>query len=195
MKNETEKLERFKKAIFDESAAKAEEIVSAARTECGERVSRARHEADGYVKSVTEQINKECEADAVRELSSGSLSSKRNILLSRESVIDRVFGNVRSRLEEFMKTPEYEKLLVKRLEECAAAYPGEKGCVYISQKDAGLADKLSMGGRFEVKAGGSIGIGGITVVFDESSIAVDCTFDSALEEQRESFAVRAGLSL
>lgn len=195
MKNETERLEKFKKAIFDEVDAKAREIISEAETERDEKLEKARREADGFVQSKISQIDKDCEAKSVRELSSDSLQAKRNVLLSREGLIDKVFSNVRDKLEEFMKTPEYGKMLSERVKSCAEKYPDDKGVVYVALKDEGLADLLSLNGKYKVEPSETVEVGGAMVVLEEKGIALDCTFDTALSEQRESFARRAGLNL
>lgn len=195
MKNETEKLEKFKKAIFDEVDAKAQEMISEAEAQREERLAKARHEADGFVQSRIAQINKDCETKAVRELSSESLRAKRNVLLSREGLIDKVFSNVRDKLEEFMKTPEYGKMLAEKIKSCAEKYPDDKGVVYVAFKDEGLCGLLSCGGRYKAQPSETVEVGGAMVVLEDKGIALDYTFDTALSEQRESFARKAGLNL
>lgn len=195
MKNETEKLEKFKKAIFDEVDAKAQEMISEAEAQRDERLEKARHEADGFVQSMIAQIDKDCEAKAVRELSSESLQAKRNVLLSREGLIDKVFSNVRDKLDEFMKTPEYGKMLAEKVKSCAEKYPDDKGVVYVAFKDEGLCGQLSCGGRYKALPSETVEVGGAMVVLEDKGIALDYTFDTALSEQRESFARKAGLNL
>lgn len=195
MVNESEKLDKFKKAIFADASAQADKIISAAQQESGERIAQAEIEAESWLKAEKEQTDREYAAAAVREVSSGSLESQRNVLLSRERIIDKVFANVREELAEFMKTPEYAKMLTGKVRECADAYPDEKGVVYVSYNDEGLSAQLSLGGRFEVRVSDTIEIGGVMVVFEESNLAVDCTLDSAFMQQREGFAGKAGLVL
>lgn len=195
MMNETEKLDKFKKAVFGEADKKAEMIVKAAEKERDERLSKARSEAENYLQAQTAQIDKSCEAAAVREISSENLSSKRSVLLRREQIIDRVFDNVRSQLDEFMKTPEYKKLLCERVEECAKLYPNEKGKVMVALRDEKLAADLTAGGQFRTEVSETIEIGGAMIIIEDRNLAVDYTFDYAFSQQRESFAVKAGLNL
>lgn len=195
MKNETEKLEKFKKAIFDEVDAKAQEMISEAEAEREERLEKARREADGFVQSRIAQIDKDCEAKAVRELSSDSLQAKRNVLLSREELIDKVFSNVRNKLDEFMKTPEYGKMLAERVRSCAEKYPEDNVVVYVALKDEALCGQISTGGKYRTEPSETVEVGGAMVVLEDKGIALDYTFDTALSEQRESFARKAGLNL
>lgn len=195
MINEAEKLDRFKKAVFSDVESKADKIIAQAQAESDEKIRQAQAQSESCVKEKIAQADKEYAAEIVRTVSSQNLQSKRNILLSRENVIDKVFDGVKSRLEEFRKTSEYPKLLEKKIAECEKAYPDEKGKVYISYSDRELAEKLSKGGKYETEIKDTIELGGIMIVFEEINLALDYTFDSAFSQQRESFAARAGLSL
>lgn len=195
MKNEIERLEKFKKAIFDEVEAKAKEMISEAESEREEKLEKVRRETDGFVQAKIASIDKECEAKAVRALSSENLQAKRAVLLSREELIDKIFSNVKDKLDEFMKTPEYGKMMSEKVKSCADNYPGERGVVYVSLKDGDLSGSLSCGGRYTVETSDTIEIGGAMVVLEDKGIALDYTFDTSLSEQRESFARRAGLNL
>ncbi len=195
MINQTEKLEKFKRSVFDDVSARADELINETEAECGERIRQAKLEAEELTESKRAQIDREYQGLAVRSVSADRLESKRKILLKRESIIDKVFNNVREELEKFMKTADYEKLLIKRVEECAAQYPDKKGEVLIAPKDKSLAPKLTAGGKFTVKESGSIEIGGVTVVYPEDNLAVDGTFDLKFTQQRQSFVSRSGMSV
>ncbi|WP_294409423.1 V-type ATP synthase subunit E family protein [uncultured Ruminococcus sp.] len=195
MLNESEKLEKFKKAIFDETSAKADEMISAAQKESEEKIAQAKLEAENYIKTQKAQTDKESQAQTVRMISSESLNSKRSILLSREEMIGRVFGNVKAELEKFMKTSDYKVLLDKKINECTLAYPAEKGIVQCSYRDEELVKSLPSAKGYEIKPSENIEVGGVMIVFEKMNLALDCTFDCVLEKQRESFAAKAGLSL
>ena len=99
----------------------------------------------------------------------------------------------REKLEAFRESAAYERLLVKRAEECAAAYPGKRGEVRVAAADMKYAAKLTCGGRFTVCESGNILLGGIMVVFPEDNLALDCTFDNEFDRQKSGFAGKAGL--
>ena len=195
MINSPEKLEKFKQAVSDEARQRAEEILNETRAECEDRLKTARSETMRLTAESKDRIDEEYRTASVREISSESLSSRRNILLKREEMIERVFENVRARLGEYRKTPDYEKLLIKRAEECAKARPGKKGILLLSPADMGFKYKLTAGGQFTVKSSPAIELGGITVIYEDENLALDCTFDSDLAAGREGFAARAGLTI
>lgn len=193
MIDQTQKLEKFKQAVFDEADAKAAEIVNEAKAECDERINEAKREAEENISRSKAEADEQYNAVKLRESSSGNLQSRKVVLRSREDLIDRVFDNVRSQLEEYRTTAEYAELMVKRAQEAYELYPDKKGEVRISHKDSALKDKLTLGGKFTVSETGSIITGGIMVVYAEDNLALDFTFDNELANSRKGFAGRAGL--
>lgn len=194
MINETEKLDKFKKAVYGEAGQQADEILKAAYEERDSRLARARANAENFQNTKFSEIDREFEEKKVKEISSESLRVKRNVLIRREQIIGRVFDNVRERLESFIQTPDYEKLMCRRVKECADKYPDEKGTVYITARDKALADKLTAGGRYTVKVGEKVDTGGMLIILENIGIAIDYTFDSALSEQRDNFVSRVVVS-
>lgn len=193
MIDQTQKLEKFKQAVFDEAEAKAAEIVSETRAECESRIKEAKLEAEENVRRGKAEADEEFSASQLRESSSGNLQSRKVVLLRREEIIDRVFENVRAQLEDFRSTPEYEKLMIERARQASELYPKKQGEIRISAKDSALKEKLTLGGKFTVSETQSIVSGGLMVVYAEDNLALDFTFDNELANSRKGFAGRAGL--
>lgn len=193
MTDQTQKLEKFKQAVFDEAAEKADEIIKETEEHCAEVLAQAEAEAKELISESKAKANKESKEAAQRAESSGKLEQRRNVLSARQEVIDKVFSNVCEKLEAFRESAEYEKLLVRRVEECAAAVPGKRGEVRVAVADMKYAAKLTCGGRFTVCESANILLGGIMVVFPEDNLALDCTFDNEFARQKSGFAGKAGL--
>ena len=195
MTDQTQKLEKFKQAVFDEAAAKADEIIKETEEQCEEMVARAKADADYLVSESKARADKEYRESTQRTESAGKLESRRKVLTAREEIIGKVFANVREKLEAFRGTADYEGLLIKRVEECAKAYPDKKGEVRVAAADMKYADKLTCGGRFTVCESSNILLGGVMVVFPEDNLAMDCTFDNEYNRQKNGFAGKAGLGV
>lgn len=195
MTDQTQKLEKFKQAVFDEAAQKADEIIRETEAQCAEALEKARAEAKELIAESKAHAEKQQREAAQRVESAGRLESRRNILTAREQTIDRVFDGVRKKLMAFRQTADYEKLLVKRVTECAELYPDKKGEVRLAPTDMKYAEKLTCGGRFEVTEAAGILLGGVMVVFPEEDLALDCTFDNEYRKQRSGFAGKVGLTL
>ena len=195
MIDQTQKLEKFKQAIFNEVESSANELIENTKQECEQRISDARAEAALIRENGFAGIDSEYTGLAARTASAQKLESRRNILLKREEIIDRVFDNVKKELQRFCQSSEYEKLMIRRLRKCAETYPHKQGEVLISPKDKGLADKLGAVGDYTVKVSSGIELGGFTLVFAQDNLAIDCTFDEQFSKQRRGFAAVSGMKL
>ena len=192
MENQTNKLERFKQAVFEDAEKQAKLITEAADKQRETELAQAKIEAQSLADSKKAASDKTEEARAVREISSKQLEAKRNVLCHREKLIDSVFDSVKNRLAAFKASGEYELWLKEKAEKCKQTYPEHKGVLYLSPEDMTFAPELA---GFEVKSRDSIELGGVLAVYDDMGIALDYTFDSAFEQQRSAFTEKAELVL
>lgn len=194
MKNETEKLNKFKLAVFAEVEQQAQSIIAEAQAQQKQLLSEAKDESHNEILTELEKIDKEFEAGKVRAISSRKLEAQRNVLTHRNEMIDKVFSNIRKSLDEFCRSEQYPELLKKRLELCAQQTGGEKCTAYFAKRDLELGKELCKGTLFTAEPSQSITLGGVTVVCEASGIACDCSFDTSLAQQRQDFTKAAGLS-
>ena len=192
MENQTNKLERFKQAVFEDAEKQAKLITEAADKQRETELAQAKIEAQSLADSKKSAADKNEEARAVREISSKQLEAKRNVLCHREKLIDSVFDSVKNRLAAFKASGEYKLWLKEKAEKCKQTYPEHKGVLYLSPEDMTFAPELA---GFEVKSRDSIELGGVLAVYDDMGIALDYTFDSAFEQQRSAFTEKAELVL
>lgn len=192
MENQTNKLERFKQAVFDDAEKQAKLITEAADKQRETELAQAKIEAQSLADSKKAAADKNEEARAVRGISSKQLEAKRNVLCHREKLIDSVFDSVKNRLAAFKASGEYKLWLKEKAEKCKQTYPEHKGVLYLSPEDMTFAPELA---GFEVKSRDSIELGGVLAVYDDMGIALDYTFDSAFEQQRSAFTEKAELVL
>ena len=87
MKNETEKLNKFKLAVFSEAQQQAQSIISQAEAEQKTRLTQAREETHNELLNIIGTLEKETEAKKVREVSSRRLEAQRNILIHRNEMM------------------------------------------------------------------------------------------------------------
>lgn len=195
MRNESEKLGKFKNAVFSIAQKEVDKIVSEANKESEEYLNRVRSENETFVSNGKSEIDKDEKAAAVKEVSSYNVEAKRGLLRHREEITDKVFEQVRQRLREFVKTDDYVNLMVEKAKKCAEENHGLKGRILIGRADSRLIEKLSAAGSYNVEVSDNIESGGIMIIFDDINAAYDYTVTSALEAQRQTFIARAGLSL
>ncbi len=194
MKNETEKLNKFKLAVFSEVEQQAQTIISQAEAEQKARLTAARDELHNDLLNKLSTLEKDTEQRQVREVSSRKLEAQRNIIIHRNEMMKKVFDNVRANLDEFCKSDKYPEELKARLEKCAAQRPGSKGTAYFAQKDFELAKSICKATSFTPKVSENIILGGVLVSFNDCNLAFDCTFDASFEKQKQNFFKASGLA-
>lgn len=194
MKNETEKLNEFKLAVFSRAQQQAQDIISQAKAQQEDLLNAAKQETQSSVNSQLEAIDKQYAQNKVRSVSSHKLQAQRNVLRHRNEMINRVFENVCKRLEDLCKSEEYEQLLKARLDKCAKYLNGSGGIAYFAKRDLELGRELCKAFGFTAQQSQNISLGGVTVVCEQTGIALDCTFDSALEQEKQDFSKTAGLA-
>lgn len=195
MYNESEKLSKFKNAVFDDAENQVRSIITRAQNDADEKLKKAHKNAETHEKEMCSQIDREEDSRAVREISSAGLEEKRRLLLHRQDIIEKVFQKVKNNLTKFQDSSEYENYLLSKVRECAESCSDEEGRVYLCHKDMKYSKKLSLDGRFQVLENETFSLGGVMVVFDNKSIAFDHTFDSAVEEEIQRFTKRRELIL
>ncbi len=193
MKNETEKLNKFKLAVFSQVEQQAQEIIQEAQSQQKQRLAEAKQESQSELSEQLSAIDKQCRAKTLREISSRKLDAQRSVLTHRNEMIEKVFDNIRKSLAEFCKSENYRSELKQRLDKCAAQSQG-KGTAYFAKRDIELGRELCKGTRFTAQQSDSITLGGVTVIFADSNLAYDCTFDSTFERERQNFSKAAGLA-
>ena len=194
MKNETEKLNKFKLAVFSEVEQPAQDIINDAQAVQRQQLSEARDEAKNELLTEIEAIDKEHEAKKLREVSSRRLEAQRRVLSHRGEITDKVFETICKNIAEFCKSEAYAQELKKRLDSCAAQTGQAKCTAYFAAKDLELGTELCKGTLFTAEASQSITLGGVTVICGQTGLAYDCTFDSALERERQIFLKASGLA-
>ncbi len=194
MKNENEKLNKFKIAVFSEVEQQAQDIIMQAQQQQRQQLKEAKDVTTNELLANLETIEKQNRAKTVREVSSRKLEAQRKVLSHRNEMIDKVFDSIRKNLAEFCKSEDYKELLRVRLAKCEEQTGTAKCTAYFSRRDIGIGQELCKGTKFTPQESQSITLGGVTVICEASGIAYDCTFDSSLNQQRELFSKASGLS-
>jgi vacuolar-type H+-ATPase subunit E/Vma4 len=184
-----EKLEHFYSSVI-ESATKqnieiVEEYKKTLQKNFDERKEAALRKADANYRMAYDNIIRERN----RKLSAENMEFRRKVLERTAEISDRIFCDVRQRLEEYMKTSEYTDLLCTQIKNAVDFAKGDAITLYINPSDA---DKKSM---LEERTGASLTvsnrdfIGGTRAVIPSHSILIDNSFFTRLEEAKSSFTL------
>ncbi len=193
--NDTQKLRRFKDAVFTSAESKVNEILKQAKAEKKIKLVKAKSNVDSYKSAEFLRVDKLEEQRFSKESSAVRLDAQRKILLHREELVDTVFENIKAKLKQYHDSNDYGASLVKVALEAKKRYPDEKGKVIMSFNDKQYADVISQNTGYEVEFANDILLGGITVFYEDINVILDSTYDSAIKDERQNFCRTANLAV
>lgn len=184
-----EKIDHFYTSVI-ESATKqnieiVEEYKKALRKNYDERKEATLRKAEANYRVATDNIIRERN----RKLSAESMEIKRRVLEKTAEVSDRIFADVGKKLEDFMKTSEYEALLCSQINKAIDFAQGDAITVYINPTDAEKKANLEASCGVTLTISNRDFIGGIRAVIASRSILIDYSFLTKMDESKSSFTL------
>ena len=128
-----------------------------------------------------------------KALSAEQLHIKRRLSKQRQELCDKLFAEVKDRLEAFMSTSEYLSWLEKKVKEALEIAGEDEVQVYITAADISLQENLSARCGTAVRIAETPFMGGIRAVIPAKNILIDNTFDSSFDNVKEAFNFDGGL--
>ncbi|MBQ8569092.1 MAG: V-type ATP synthase subunit E [Oscillospiraceae bacterium] len=188
MNRNDEKLSRFINAVNSEIDEKAAVIMNEAENRkaalLGEAESKAKAAEEKYLSDNTKKIKNRIS----RQLSKAELDTKKEVLLKRAQLTDKVFEQVCERLEEFRKTKGYLDYLIKSAEKAGA---DSNSVLLLAPADVSCGSDIAKALKLDdikVQADTGIRYGGICIMNTVNGTVTDFSFDLALEDSRKKFA-------
>ncbi len=184
-----EKLDHFYSSVIDSATKQNIEIVEEYKKTLqknnDERKEIALRKAEANYRMASDNITRERN----RKLSAEAMDIRRKVLDKTAEISELIFRDVKIKLENFMKTSDYDELLIAQIKNAKAFAQGDSLTVYINPTDVG---KLS---TLEEKTGVSLTvsdrdfIGGSRAVIPSRSILIDNSFLTKMEEAKNSFTL------
>lgn len=183
-----EKLKHFLDTCMEDARMRSsrmlEEYMAALENDFKEHQQEAQRRAGLQVRQETNQI----ERDMNKKLSLKQMELKRSLGRKQEELKERLFDQLKKKLEAYEKTPEYEKYLEGQIQKALDFARGEEIVIYLDPSDQSrqieLAGKFPAA-RFEISSYSFLG--GIRGVLPMSNILMDHSFQKRLEELGEEF--------
>lgn len=182
-------VEGFRKlvdAVLEEARAKSESIMN----EAAQRAAVVFEESQKFsLKRCDEMLNSYreiAEIESRKEISTSEIDARMQLLRLKESYVERVFEEVRKRLQVFVETPEYKRLMLDGLHTLASStVTGELLMNDGDIKKLGEETiKRVIGGDVEIKKH-PVGIGGFIIISKDKRTSVDRTIDSILNQEKQ----------
>ena len=187
-----EKLKHFEEAAVERArgknaAAIAEHQAALDQLEAEHRAEKDR-QAALQIKTETESLNRSINI----ALSKEQLQIKRRISQKNDELKDKLFIEIRSRLEEFMATPAYPKLLEKQIREILEIAGDEPVTIYLDPNDQALLLSLNAVSNTAISLSDYSFMGGTRAVLPGRHMLIDNSFETKLEEAQETFTFSGG---
>ncbi|MDD1764678.1 MAG: hypothetical protein LUQ46_01545 [Candidatus Methanomethyliaceae archaeon] len=182
-------VEGFRKlvdAVLEEARVKSESIMN----EAAQRAAVVFEESQKFsLKRCDEMLNSYreiAEIESRKEISTSEIDARMQLLRLKESYVERVFEEVRKRLQVFVETPEYKRLMLDGLHTLASSTV--TGELLMNDSDIKKLSeetiKRVIGGDVEIKKH-PVGIGGFIIISKDKRTSVDRTIDSILNQEKQ----------
>lgn len=122
-----------------------------------------------------------------KALSSEAVSIRRKISEKDTELKDKLFVDVEKRLIDYMKTKEYEELLVKQINHAVTFAHGEHMTIYINASDEAKKEQLEQTTNVSLTISATDFLGGTRAVIHEKHILIDNSFTTKLAEEKDIF--------
>jgi len=184
-----EKLEHFYSSVIESATTQNIEIVEeykkTLQKNFDERKEIALRKAEANYRMASDNIIRERN----RKLSAESMEIRRKVLEKTAEVSDRIFTDVRKKLEDYIKTSEYEELLCNQIKNANDFAKGDAITVYINPTDAQKITSLEEKTGVSLTVSDRDFVGGTRAVIPSRSILIDNSFLTKLEEAKSSFTL------
>ncbi|MDO5589809.1 MAG: V-type ATP synthase subunit E [Lachnospiraceae bacterium] len=128
-------------------------------------------------------------------MSKAQLELKREIGATQFELKKELFQEVEEKLNAYMQTPEYKKLLVTYIEKAAGFSSGEEMTIYINPSDERWKEYLEEHTGMKLTVSKEDFVGGVRAVIHERNILIDYAFKGALENESRKFSFKGGAGI
>lgn len=196
MANIETKLNKFSAFVLEDALKQRDAMVDKFEKEKKQRIDKKEMEllTEAYsdIRGAIESARRENNERVLKV----EMDMKKELIIKREQIIDEVFSKVRAKVDEYIKSPEYEKWLIDKLSEASGELGEGKKTVYLNETD--MAYEAEVRKEFagvEVKQSDDDIIGGFTAFNEDRRVFADYSLSSALADAKESFLQTSGMGI
>ena len=190
-----EKLQRFEEIVFSDVDAKVNATIEEANRYKESALSEHHDQImDKYFDYMQDQVHL-IQSDIKRQMAKAELSAKRELLLYRNQISDKVFQNVKNQLSDFAQSDDYKAYLTDSIKECVAANPFPEAKILVRREDLAFLQETDFNRDFTIEQDSSIQLGGFILLDKAAGVMIDQSFDSKLNELISYFIQTSGLMI
>ncbi len=130
MNTETEEIDRLARAILAEAREESDQIRAQASEKAEAIKRRGEQEAASVRKSILERAHQDADRLRSQAVATAQLQARSSQLGSREKLLERVFSEVRKRLDGITKRPDYDEIAAQLLREALSELRVDKAEIH-----------------------------------------------------------------
>ncbi|MDO4275137.1 MAG: V-type ATP synthase subunit E [Eubacteriales bacterium] len=189
-----EKLQHFYDVSVEEARQEAsralEEHKKTLQQMLDEHKKTRRMSAELEVKAEAENARREIN----KALSAEQLTIKRNWTIKQNELKEKLFIEVKDRLEQFMGTQQYEDYLCRKIKEATDFAGKDELYIYISPADSSKLHSLIARTGAPIEISQESFMGGIKAMIPSKNILIDNSFLEIFQSMRKEFKFDGGLN-
>lgn len=188
-----EKLIHFQKTAMESARLKSNSLIDECTAGLDQIFADFKGEKDRQAQLRIQTETDRLTMDANKQLHEELLSIKREFTNYSNDLKNRLFSDVSNMLEEFMKTPDYDKWLLKHIRQALDFAGDEEIIIYIDPADEKRLYDLEKQSGTQLSVSKYTFFGGIRAVIPDRHILIDNSFETRLKEEKENFTFRGSI--
>ena len=189
-----EKLQHFYEVSLEEAREDAAQAIQKHKKLLSEKLEEhrqlSRQNAEAEVKAETEHVRREVN----KALSAEQITLKRDWSKKQEELKEALFGEVSTKIRDFMSTPEYETYLCRKIKEAQDFAENDEIHIFLSSTDRERLDALIQKTGISLQVSEEDFIGGIRAEIPHKNILIDNSFAANLDAMRKEFKFDGGMT-
>lgn len=196
MSYDKEKLSRFQNTVLSEADEKIQKMKEEAQEYEKSELEKTRQQEYDRIFTYMQAQVRNLEWKYRRIVTKKSLEVKREVLICRNELTEKVFAQTKEKLLQFANSAEYKDYLLNRLKTAVKDFPCNGASIAVRAEDFAFEkDLLETSGVASVVVDKSNQLGGFCIINQQSGLLLDETLASDLIEQRQYFYQISGMTV
>lgn len=188
-------LNKFIDAVLKDANEQKERLLKEIEEEKQRELEKAENDILKNIYTHIQSEISEIKHQSGRDLSKKALEIRKELLLKRDALSEKIFAMLKERLNSFIQTEDYKKFLSDGIAKAISLAGDCKVIFYTSARDAELVKALckDLNCNAETEIDEEIGLGGFILICNEKGIRLNETLDERFKEQIGHFNEISGL--
>ncbi len=184
----SQNIEAFKQMVdklLNDTKEKAISIINSTFEDILKTFNESEKYATSYYKEILSSYKERAEIESKKEISKAEIESRLYLLNLKDTYINKVFEEVKSKFIEYCKSDEYIEIILEKLKNISKEIPIEQ--LLMKEEDIKrikISRLKKILGSSEIKPH-PIEIGGFIIISKDGKLTINRTFDYLLEKEKQ----------